>query len=124
METFSFKISDKEIRAMEELANRWGSSRAETARRAIQLAHKVTQSDATPSVEPGRLQELIVGQNRLIDLLIELTKFGPLAAKINRLEEYTVQACLSAGVLAKQAGVFESAKKEYNAWKLNRESCV
>lgn len=121
METFSFKISEKEDQALNSLANQWGCNRAETARRAILLAHQGTQSASGSAINPDHLREVIAGQKSTIELLIELAKFKPLITRINRLEEYTVQSCLSAGMLARQAGLFDAAKKEFNAWRQNRE---
>ena len=124
METFSFKISEKEYQALNTLANRWGCNRAESARRALQLAVDVTVSNAVTSFDPGKLKEIIEGQKHSSNLLIEMAKFAPLMARISRLEEYTVQACLSSGLIAKQAGLYEAAKIEYNAWKQKREGGI
>ncbi len=124
MQTFSFKISEKENSALNSLANQWNCNRAESARRAIQIAHQITESPTSTAIDPNHFQELIEGQKRTVELLIELSKYKPLVAQINRLEEYTVQACLSSGMLAKQAGLFDSAKNEFNFWKQNRKQNI
>jgi len=119
METFSFKISENETQALNTLANKWGCNRAETARRAIKLAHQVTESKNASTINPDYLREISEGLKSTIELLIELAKFKSLTTRISQLEEYAVQACLSSGMLAKQAGLFEAAKKEFSNWKQN-----
>jgi len=124
METFSFKISETEKQALNILTNRWCCNRAEAARKALQLAQKHTEQSTDSAINPDQLQAIVETQKQTIELLGELTKFRPLIARINRLEEYTVQACLSSGMLAKQAGVFDTAKNEFNIWKQQREENI
>ena len=120
METFSFKISTTEDEALNSLANRWKCNRAEAARRALNLANSKSESADFSDITKAYLQEIVSLQKESIDLLSELAKYTPLVARINRLEEFTVQACLSAGVLAKQSGLFETARNEYLDWKHNQ----
>jgi len=122
METFSCKISGLEDKALNSLANRWSCNRAEAARRAIKLAHIHTENSAALDINKSELKEILASQKQTIDLLVELTKYTPLMARINRLEEFAVQGCLSAGVLAKQAGLFDIARSEYINWKQNKEN--
>jgi len=122
METFSFKISTTEDEALNSLANRWKCNRAEAARRALNLANSKTESADFSDITKAHLQEIVSLQKESIDLLSELAKYTPLVTRINHLEEFTVQACLSAGVLAKQAGLFDAARDEYLSWKQNKET--
>lgn len=122
METFSFKISNTEDEALNSLANRWKCNRAEAARRALNLANSKTESADFSDITKAHLQEIVSLQKESIDLLSELAKYTPLVTRINHLEEFTVQACLSAGVLAKQAGLFDAARDEYLSWKQNKEN--
>jgi hypothetical protein len=122
METFSFKISDTEDVALNTLANTWKCNRAEAARRSIKLALEHTETAAALDNSRMLLQEIVSLQKQSLDLLIELTKFTPLVTKINRLEEYVVQGSISAGVLAKEAGLFDVARGEYLSWKQNKET--
>lgn len=122
METFSFKISTTEDEALNSLANRWKCNRAEAARRALNLANRKTESADFSDITKAHLQEIVSLQKESIHLLKELAKFTPIVTKINHLEEFTVQACLSAGVLAKQAGLFDAARDEYLSWKQNKEN--
>lgn len=116
METFSFKISDTEDKALNTLTNIWKCNRAEAARRSIKLALGHTETAA--ALDTSR--EIVSLQKQALDLLRELAKFTPLISRINRLEEYVIQGTISSGVLAKQAGLFELAKDEYMSWKHNR----
>ena len=122
METFSCKVSSVEDNALNSLANIWKCNRAEAARRSIKLALEHTEAAAALDTSRMLLLEIVSLQKESIDLLSELAKFTPLITRINRLEEYVVQGSISAGVLAKQAGLFEVAKDEYMAWKHNREN--
>jgi hypothetical protein len=120
METFSCKVSSIEDNALNVLANTWKCNRAEAARRSIKLALEHTSTAADLDTSRTLLQEIVSLQKESIHLLSELAKLTPLITRINRLEEFTVQGCLSTGVLAKQAGLFEVARDEYLAWKHNR----
>lgn len=122
METFSFKISTTEDEALNSLTNRWKCNRAEAARRALNLANSKTESADFSDITKAHLQEIVSLQKQSLDLLSDLAKFTPLTTRINRLEEFTVQGCLSAGVLAKQAGLFDAARDEYLSWKRNKEA--
>jgi hypothetical protein len=122
METFSCKVSSIEDNALNALANTWKCNRAEAARRSIKLALEHTETAAALDNSRMLLQEIVSLQKQSLDLLIELTKFTSLITRINRLEEYVVQGSISAGVLAKQAGLFELAKDEYMSWKNNKEN--
>lgn len=124
METFSFKISSTEDQALNILANRWGCNRAEAARRSLQLSQKITDSAVNLAQNPDRLQELIEGQQKAVELLDELVKSKSIATQLNRIEEYCVQAVLSSGMLAKQAGVFETARNEFTNWKQQRRESI
>lgn len=122
METFSCKVSTVEDSALNVLANIWKCNRAEAARRSIRLALEHTETAAALDTSRMLLYEILSLQKESIHLLSELAKFRPLIAKINLLEEYVVQSCISSGVLAKQAGLFELAKDEYMSWKNNKEN--
>jgi hypothetical protein len=122
METFSCKVSAIEDSALNTLANVWKCNRAEAARRSIKLALEHTKTAAALDTSHLMLQQIVSIQKESIDLLRELTKFTSLITRINRLEEYVVQGSISAGVLAKQAGLFELAKDEYMSWKNNKEN--
>lgn len=121
METFSFKISEKEDEYLNVLANKWGCNRAEAARKALQLAH----DSVHPTINLDQLQEIISGQQRIFDLLSDLAKHNTCFTHLNRLEEYVVQSCFCSGLLAKNAGVYERAKQEYITWKAtNRKDTI
>ncbi len=122
METFSCKVSSIEDHALNALANIWKCNRAEAARRSIKLALEHTETAAVLDTSRMLLHEIMALQKESIDLMSELGKFTPMISRINRLEEYVVQGSISAGVLAKQAGLFELAKDEYMAWKHNKET--
>lgn len=122
METFSCKVSTVEDSALNTLANVWKCNRAEAARRSIKLALEHTETAAALDTSRLLLLEIVSLQKQTLDLLSELSKFPRLIARINRLEEYVVQGSISAGVLAKQAGLFELAKDEYMSWKNNKEN--
>ncbi len=122
METFSCKVSTVEDSALNTLANIWKCNRAEAARRSIKLALEHTETAAALDTSRLLLQEIVSLQKQSLDLLRELAKFTPLVTRINHLEEFTVQACLSAGVLAKQAGLFDAARDEYLSWKQSKEN--
>lgn len=122
METFSCRVSTVEDSALNTLANIWKCNRAEAARRSIKLALEHTETAAALDTSRMLLYEILSLQKESIHLLSELAKFTPLITKINRLEEFTVQGCLSAGILAKQAGLFDAARDEYFSWKQNKEN--
>ena len=122
METFSCKVSAVEDSALNTLANVWKCNRAEAARRSIKLALEHTETAAALDTSRLLLLEIVSLQKQTLDLLSELSKFPRLITRINRLEEYVVQGSISAGVLAKQAGLFELAKDEYMSWKNNKEN--
>lgn len=122
METFSCKVSTVEDSALNTLANVWKCNRAEAARRSIKLALEHTETAAALDTSRLLLLEIVSLQKQTLDLLSELSKFPRLITRINRLEEYVVQGSISAGVLAKQAGLFELAKDEYMSWKNNKEN--
>lgn len=117
METFSCKISIVENNALNHLSNLWRCNRAEAARKSIRLA--MEKSNMMSDLEAGSnmLIEIIQLQKNANELLQECAKYTPMVTRLDRIEEYTVQACLSAGVLAKQSGLFELARNEYITWK-------
>lgn len=115
METFSLKISEREITALSAIMERRGCSKADAARYAIlstASGKSVTEIEDKIDTVSTCVADLI----RIVSAQFEIA-----SAAENRIMRYAAQSAIFGGFLAANAGVKDEAMASYENWKLKQD---